>query len=30
MCDKNIRQSQFILEVHHQVQDLCLNGNIQC
>ena len=30
MCDHDDRHAEFVLEFHHQFQDLCLNGNVQC
>ena len=29
MCDKQIRGSCLLLDILHQVNDLCLNGNVQ-
>ncbi len=29
MTDEKIAEAKFLLQIHHQVQNLCLNGNIQ-
>ena len=30
MCDKQIGKISLLLQILHQIQDLCLNGNIKC
>ena len=30
MGDHDDRHAQLVLQFHHQLQNLCLNGNVQC